>query len=138
MKLVAAARSTSAPRLIKAGGAIVAAVGLVMLGWGSSVSAQAVNNAQPLSQPLNGNGFPNADGSADPFSNRGGNQSSGVMGLIHRALQGQSKGADEFNAEQQQSLDSEAAQFRAKQQTLLRQGAAAPTVPAVAPLPATK
>jgi hypothetical protein len=138
MKLVAAARSTSAPRLVKAGGVIVAAVGLMALGSVSSVSAQTVNNAQTLSQPLNGNGFSNADGSADPFSSRGGNQSSGVMNLIHRALQGQSKGADEFNAEQQQSLDSEAAQFRAKQQTLLQQGTAAPAVPTVAPLPATK
>ena len=131
MKVVAL-RSTSAQKLVQAGGAIVAAAGLVALGLVSSVSAQAVNNSQPLS----GSGFGNSDGSSDPFSSRG-DQSSGVMGLIHRAMQGQTKGADEFRAEQDESLDSAAAQFRARQQELLKQNAGTSVVP-VAPLPATK
>ena len=108
------ARSNRAQRLVSTSGAVIAGVGLVALGFAASVSAQTVTNSQPQT------GFPNSDTNPDPFSNRGEGQSSGVMSLIHRALQGQSKGAEEFNAEQQENLDSAAAQFRAKQQELLR------------------
>lgn len=123
------ARSNRAQKLVK-GCAVVAGVGLVTLGFVSSVSAQTAANGQPLGA------FPNAESNPDPFSNRG-DQSSGVMSLIHRALQGQSKGAEEFNAEQQESLDSAAAQFRAKQQELLRSNSAVPVAPVV-PAPASK
>ena len=105
MKSAAPARSSRARRLVKTSYAAIAGAGLVALGLVSSVSAQTTNT-QPFGQPLGATGFPSSEGSSDPFSSRGNGQGSGVMDLIHRAMQGQSKGAAEFKAEQDESLDS--------------------------------
>jgi len=137
MKLPTMARSTSAQQLGKLSSklSIAGLVGAtITFGIASSVVAQTLTNSQPGTFS---NTFPNADGSSDPFSNRGEGQASGVMDLIHRAMQGSSKGAAEFNAEQGASLDSAAAQFRAKQQELLRQSSP-PSVAPVVPSPSSK
>jgi hypothetical protein len=83
--------------------------------------------------------------SSDALSNLFNNRSdssgatSGVFDLIQRLTGGTNQG--DFQAQQQQNLDDAAAQFRAKQQQLLRpqQGVPASTqaVPAVTTSPAT-
>lgn len=75
---------------------------------------------------------------SDPFSNRGGSQNNGFLDLIHRAVLGPSRSLDEFNSEQRESLDSAAAEFRAKQKERLQtQPPAGPTNPTPAVVPAT-
>jgi len=75
---------------------------------GNGASAQT-GTPQPLSD------FQNPNGSSDPFSDRGGGQVDSMFNLIHRAMQGSLKSADEFNSEQRQSLEEATAEFRAKQ-----------------------
>lgn len=59
--------------------------------------------------------------SSDPFSGQGGGQANGVNQLIQRALSAPSISDEEFVRQQQDSLGSEAANFRARQQELLQQ-----------------
>ncbi|MBW4519078.1 MAG: hypothetical protein KME16_05185 [Scytolyngbya sp. HA4215-MV1] len=98
--------------------ATVAGVGMVVLLPTRSL-AQAQNDAAPtVVDPLKD--FQSPDASSDPFSSRGDN-SSGVFDLIHRAMQSSGKSFEDFSAEQEDNLDSEAAQFRKQQLELLRQ-----------------
>lgn len=59
--------------------------------------------------------------STDPFSGQGGGQANGVNQLIQRALSAPSISDEEFLQQQQESLNSEASDFRVRQQELLRQ-----------------
>jgi hypothetical protein len=52
----------------------------------------------------------------DPFSNGGG---LGMFDLLHRSRLGINRNMSEFSVEQRQSINDEAAQFRAKQQMLI-------------------
>lgn len=88
----------------------IATIGLVC----SSVEAVTAQTTVDPLQDLR------TDSNNDIFSNRGGNASGGVFDLIHRAMQGSSKSADDFNQEQRESLDSATAEFRAKREALLR------------------
>jgi len=83
----------------------------VSLGATQIASAQTTN-APPLVGTQNE--------SNDPFSNRGGNQSTGVFDIIHRAMQGGSVSSDDFRTQQKDNLDSATADFRAQQQERLR------------------
>ncbi|QZZ18925.1 hypothetical protein J5X98_15895 [Leptothermofonsia sichuanensis E412] len=84
--------------------------------------------SQPFDNPQNAE-------RTDIFSNRGGNQSSGMMDIIHRAIQGQGRSLEEFNEDKRENIDSAAQEFlRLRQQRLSN-----PSVPApvTAPVPAT-
>jgi hypothetical protein len=90
---------------------VLAAVAIVV-GMTQHVSAQTTT-PQPLDNPQS------ADRS-DIFSNRGGNQSTNMLDIIHRALQGQSRSAEDYDSEQRDNLNDAAAQFRARQKLLLQ------------------
>jgi hypothetical protein len=94
--------------------------------------AQAVNNADALKD------FKTE--STDPFSNRGGDNYGSMFDLMHRIMQG-SPDSEAFKAQQQENLDSAAANFKELQrQRLLQQNASgqqantpSPTTPVVTP-----
>lgn len=116
--------SLKQPALMFAG---ALAVTSVVLGVAPNVLAQMTPTADPLKD------IQNSEAGNDPFSNRGGNATSGMMDLIHRAMQGQSKSSEEYSAEQRENLDSAASEFRRLQQERLRQTPS--TTPAVTPSP---
>lgn len=89
---------------------ILAGIGMVL----GSLSAAIADSTTP--QPLQD--FQNPDKTSDPFSSRGGQ--SGMMDFIHRAMQGSSRSAEEFSAEQGENLDEAMAEFRKQQQTEFR------------------
>lgn len=98
-------------------GMSVAAIGL------SHPASAQVNPIQPLQD------FQNPD-NPDPFSSRGDGRASGIMDMINRTVLGPTRSLDEFSADQQESLDSAAEQFRIEQMKRLRnQGQAAPETP---------
>jgi hypothetical protein len=92
----------------------LAGVGAVAALSCQSAIAQTSEKVNPLED------FQNPDAAADPFSNRGGTQSS-VYDLIHRAVLGNTRSQEEFNAEQQESLNDAASEFRRQQLELLKQ-----------------
>ena len=65
----------------------------------------------------------------DPFSNGGG---LGMFDLLHRSRLGINRNMNDFTTEQRQSINDEAAQFRAKQQLLI-DGPSRPIVDGVTP-----
>jgi hypothetical protein len=90
---------------------VLAAVAIAV-GVMPHASAQTTT-PQPLDNPQS------ADRS-DIFSNRGGNQSTNMLDIIHRALQGQSRSPEDYDSEQRDNLNDAAAQFRARQKLLLQ------------------
>lgn len=64
----------------------------------------------------------------DPFSSRNDNPTGSLFDLIHRAQLGNSRSAEEFNTEKNQSLNDAAAQFRKKQQQRIQSPSQAGTV----------
>ncbi len=109
---------------------LLAAIGLAA-GFASAASAQDVDVAQPQQ-------IFNDQDSRNPFSNRGSDQAGGVMDLVHRAMQaGSSLSPEDFYNQQQENLDSAAADFRAAQQQRLGgKVKPAPSTPtAVSPTP---
>jgi hypothetical protein len=98
-----------------------------ILGW-QPVAAIAQN--QPSSSdPLQD--FKKTDG-YDPFSSTGGNGvTPGFFEFVHQAIQG-APSQTEFQSGQGENLDSAAANFRAKQQELLKQQPATTPTPAPA------
>jgi hypothetical protein len=58
---------------------------------------------------------------SDPFSNRGGDSSSGMMDFMHRVMQGPGPDMGTFSAANRENLNDAASAFRAKQQRLLLQ-----------------
>lgn len=104
---------------------LLVGMGVVAIGLSQPASAQ-LSTVQPLQD------FQNPD-NPDPFSSRGNGQASGVMDLINRTLLGPTRSLEEFSADQQESLDSAAEQFRAEQMKRLRNpGQVAPETPAPA------
>ncbi len=101
--------------------ATVATLGL-MIGTAPRTLAQVSTSADPLKDIHN-------DGSSDPFSNRGGNQTSSMMDFIHRAMQGQSQSSEDFTATQRENLNEAAEAFRKAQRERLANPQAAPAVP---------
>ncbi|MBD2022446.1 hypothetical protein H6F43_19895 [Leptolyngbya sp. FACHB-36] len=119
-------RTTGIPIQIALG--LCAAVGLAAIGVSSSAQAQTIDQNTRI-DPLQD--FKTQD-NPDPFSNRGGGgQPNSIFDLIHRSVLGPSRPLEEVNAEQRESLDAEAAAFRARQQQRLQNGQQA--TPAAAP-----
>ncbi len=73
----------------------------------------------------------------DPFSSRNDNPTGSLFDLIHRAQLGNSRSAEEFNADKNQSLNDAAAEFRKKQQQRIQTPPQAGTVdnPVTTPSP---
>lgn len=64
----------------------------------------------------------------DPFSSRNDNPTGSLFDLIHRAQLGNSRSAEEFNSDKNQSLNDAAAEFRKKQQQRIQTPSQAGTV----------
>ena len=64
----------------------------------------------------------------DPFSSRNDNPTGSLFDLIHRAQLGNSRSAEEFNTEKNQSLNDAATEFRKKQQQRTQAPSQAATV----------
>jgi hypothetical protein len=76
----------------------------------------------------------NSEQSSDPFSRTNEDNSFGIFDLIHRANLGSGRSIDDYTSEQDQSLNTAAAEFRKKQQERLRvQQQATPTNPVTTP-----
>lgn len=73
----------------------------------------------------------------DPFSSRNDDPTGSLFDLIHRAQLGNSRSAEEFNADKNQNLNDAAAEFRKKQQQRIQTPTPENTVntPATTPLP---
>jgi hypothetical protein len=100
----------------------IAVIGF-LVGVSQTASAQDASIAQP--QQI----FQDQQ-TRDPFSNRGSDQSGGVMDLIHRAMQAGGTSNEDFVSGQQENLDSATEAFRAAQQKRLT---GTPTAPAATP-----
>jgi hypothetical protein len=76
----------------------------------------------------------------DPFSNPNGSSSgtNGIFDLIHRAVMGQGKSFEEFNAEQSESLDAATAAFREQQQAQLGKSPVVPQTTSPVPAPTSE
>jgi hypothetical protein len=92
----------------------LAGVGAVAALSCQSAIAQTSEQVNPLEE------FQNPDATSDPFSNRGGTQS-GIYDWIHRAVLGNPRSQEEFRAEQQESLNDAASEFRRQQLEVLKQ-----------------
>ena len=64
----------------------------------------------------------------DPFSSRNDNPTGSLFDLIHRAQLGNSRSAEEFNTDKNQSLNDAATEFRKKQQQRIQAPNQAATV----------
>ena len=64
----------------------------------------------------------------DPFSSRNDNPTGSLFDLIHRAQLGNSRSAEEFNTDKNQSLNDAAMEFRKKQQQRIQAPSQAATV----------
>ena len=64
---------------------------------------------------------PNSGGSSDVDSTFGDNNGLSMFELMHRAQQGQIRNPYEFSQDQQESIGSEAADFRTRQQEAIQQ-----------------
>ena len=64
----------------------------------------------------------------DPFSSRNDNPTGSLFYLIHRAQLGTSRSVEEFNTDENQSLNDAAAEFRKKQQQRTQNPSRAATV----------
>lgn len=71
-------------------------------------------NPNSDANPLQGLGP--QDYGSDPFARMNRGDSMGLMDLMRRATQSGNRSIDDFNSEQNQSIDQAAAQFRARQQ----------------------
>lgn len=92
---------------------------LILLGWlaaGFLIACPSMALAQGV-DPLDTNNERNAD----PFSERGANANDAFFDMMHRVQLGNIRSVSEFGQDQQNSIGTEAADFRARQQELLRQ-----------------
>ena len=105
----------------------------IAAGCGTMLNVLSAAAQMSPSQPLQD--LQNPDKSGDPFSSRSSNPLGNVMDLIHRSVLGPSRNLDEYTADQQESLDAAAAEFRAKQAERLHQ--AQPTSAVDAPVTAS-
>lgn len=86
---------------------------LPQISWAQTTDVNPLEDANP------------AEEGSDPFSGSGGN-SFGIFDLIHRANFGGDRNVEDFSLEQDQNLNSAAAQFRKKQLERLQQRQATP------------
>jgi hypothetical protein len=102
--------------------ATVTAISAGSLGWAIAQPgfAQTYNGSQPANAIED---LQNPGGSTDPFNNRSGNPSKGVMDLIHNAILGPTRSLDEYGAEQQGNLNSEASDYLKRRQAELKRQA---------------
>lgn len=76
----------------------------------------------------------NSEENSDPFSGNNGGNSFGIFDLIHRAKLGNGPNLDDYNSDQNQKLNTAAAEFRKKQQERFQvQQQATPTNPVATP-----
>lgn len=109
---------------------------LIVLGLLAFTGLAASHMAPAFAQTTPAQPFDNPQSAerSDIFSNRGGNQSGGMMDIIHRAIQGQGRSFEEFNEGQQENLDTAAQEFlKLRQQRLSNPSL---TAPADTPTPA--
>ncbi|NJP08435.1 MAG: hypothetical protein HC866_02305 [Leptolyngbyaceae cyanobacterium RU_5_1] len=92
---------------------VLLAIGVLASGVVPSAHAQT-GTPQPLED------LRTKDAGSDLFSGQGLGPQSGLMNLIHRAIQGGSRSPDEVTSEQKESLDEATARFRANQAERLR------------------
>lgn len=83
--------------------------------WAQTTNVNPLEDANP------------AEEGSDPFSSSGQGNSFGIFDLIHRANLGGDRNVEDFSLEQDQNLNSAAAQFRKKQLERLQQRQASPT-----------
>lgn len=92
----------------------VAGIGLVSL-LAPQPSWAQVDQVNPLQD------FDSQEESGDPFSDKTSEVDSfGVFDLMHRAQLGTNRSFEDYSAEQNQSLDAAAAQFRERQRKLIQ------------------
>lgn len=76
----------------------------------------------------------NSEENSDPFSGNNGGNSFGIFDLIHRAKLGNGPNLDDYNSDQNQKLNTAAAEFRKKQRERFQvQQQATPTNPVATP-----
>lgn len=76
------------------------------------------------------NDFLSGAQNSDPFAGNSEQDSFGVFDLIHRATLGSNRSQDEYSTEQNQNIDTAAAQFRALQRQRISGQKATPANPA--------
>jgi hypothetical protein len=91
-----------------------------------AVSASAQSTARDLVTP-------SQNESRDLFSDRNDNPMSGIHDLIHQLNYGSIRSPEEFRRQQQESINSAAEQFRARQRAILEQQQAQPAAPTPTP-----
>jgi hypothetical protein len=93
-----------------------------ILGIAGTLGIAAAQPAVAQTSNRDANVFTNQSGdrSSGSFSS-GGGQMGGMFDLFHRAVLGVPRSSSEFGQEQQNSIGSEASDFRQRQQELLRQ-----------------
>lgn len=107
--------------------ALFVATGMGIVLFAQATIAQTSETVNPLED------FQNSDNLSDPFSNRGSGQS-GVYDLIHRAILGNGRSAEDFNSEQRESLNDAASEFRKLQlERFKNEQPAVPTNPTPTP-----
>lgn len=124
-------KPASVPSATRFAFAVLTGMGIVL--FSQATIAQTSETVNPLEE------FQNSDNAADPFSDRSGSQK-GVYELIHRAIQGNGRSVEDFSAEQRESLNDAASEFRRLQQERLKneQPAATSTTPTPAPTEGTE
>jgi hypothetical protein len=106
------------------------------LSTGSRAGAQAApRSSDPLDVQNSRTADPFSTGSSDPLAARGSDQYSAFFNLMHRMQLGTIRSTTEFNQDQQQSIGSEASDFRSRQrqQLLKQQNQAVPSQAVSAP-----
>ncbi|WP_448602002.1 hypothetical protein [Thermoleptolyngbya sp.] len=91
-----------------------------------AVSTSAQSTARDLVTP-------SQNESRDLFSDRNDNPMSGIHDLIHQLNYGSIRSPEEFRRQQQESINSAAEQFRARQRAILEQQQAQPAAPTPTP-----
>jgi len=102
---------------------LVVITGALVGGVSSTALAETANSEVLFQNAQSG------DGTSDPFSGRGNGQMNSVFDLIHQVTLGPDRTSSEFQQDQNQSINSEAQEFRTRQLQLL-QPQAQPTPPA--------
>lgn len=109
------------------------AFGLLIAGacWIAGTSVAFAQSIDPLDT--------NNERTSDPFSERGANSNDAFFDMLHRVQLGNIRTVSEFGQDQQETIGSEAEDFRARQRALLEQQQPAsdqltPVAPSQAPI----
>lgn len=111
-------------------------VGLLVVGACLTVGTSVASAQQGGGDPLDSNN----ERTSDPFSSTDSDNYSPFFDLMHRVQLGNIRSVSEFSQDQQQSIGSEATDFRNRQRLLIEQGnqanPAETMAPSAAPAPA--